>query len=71
MREFPADEKVVSEIETVRTALPAWVISTVELIELRKTPNVLLSTSIRRLLIAKTYRRDRRMAAEVERVASA
>lgn len=34
MREYPADAQVVSEIETVRTALPTWVVSTVELVEL-------------------------------------
>ncbi|MET3900377.1 hypothetical protein ABIB57_004343 [Devosia sp. UYZn731] len=34
MREYPADAQVISEIETVRTALPTWVISTVELVEL-------------------------------------
>lgn len=34
MREYPADEQVVSLIDTVRTALPTWVISTVELVEL-------------------------------------
>ena len=34
MREHAADSAVVSEIETVRVALPAWVISTVELVEL-------------------------------------
>ena len=34
MREYEADATVVSEIETVRTALPTWVISTVELVEL-------------------------------------
>ena len=34
MRDYPTDEKIVSEIETVRIALPTWVISTVELVEL-------------------------------------
>jgi hypothetical protein len=34
MTNYPADEAIVSEIETVRTALPTWVISTVELVEL-------------------------------------
>ena len=34
MREYPADALVVSEIETLRTALPLWVVSTVELVEL-------------------------------------
>ncbi|MGV8951720.1 MAG: hypothetical protein ACOH2M_11505 [Cypionkella sp.] len=34
MRDYPADEQVVPQIETVRTALPTWVISTVELVEL-------------------------------------
>jgi hypothetical protein len=34
MREFPADDHIVQQIETVRTALPTWVISTVELVEL-------------------------------------
>jgi hypothetical protein len=34
MRQYPADEQVVSQIKTVRTALPTWVISTVELVEL-------------------------------------
>ncbi|NDV89538.1 hypothetical protein GTW51_23175 [Aurantimonas aggregata] len=31
---YPADEEVVSEVETLRAALPTWVISTVELVEL-------------------------------------
>jgi hypothetical protein len=34
MKEYLADADVVSEIATVRTALPSWVISTVELVEL-------------------------------------
>ena len=34
MREYLADADVVSEIETVRLALPSWVISTAELVEL-------------------------------------
>jgi hypothetical protein len=34
MRNYPADDQIVSQIETVRTALPTWVISTVELVEL-------------------------------------
>lgn len=34
MTEFLADDDVVAQIETVRTALPQWVISTVELVEL-------------------------------------
>ena len=34
MREYPADDQIVSQIETVRTALPTWVITTVELVEL-------------------------------------
>ncbi|WP_172122339.1 hypothetical protein [Devosia sp. 919] len=34
MQHYPADDQVVSQIETVRTASPEWVISTVELVEL-------------------------------------
>ena len=34
MRDYPADASVVSQIETLRTALPQWVVSTVELVEL-------------------------------------
>jgi hypothetical protein len=34
MREYKADNQVVAEVEIVRTALPTWVISTVELVEL-------------------------------------
>lgn len=34
MREYPADDQVVVDIETVRAALPTWIISTVELVEL-------------------------------------
>ena len=34
MREYPTDGAIVAEIETVRLALPSWVISTVELVEL-------------------------------------
>lgn len=33
MREYPADEQIVAQIETVRTALPTWVVSTAELVE--------------------------------------
>jgi hypothetical protein len=34
MREYPADDSVVSQIEVVRTALPQWVVATAELVEL-------------------------------------
>jgi hypothetical protein len=34
MTDYPADEQIVSQIETLRVALPQWVISTVELVEL-------------------------------------
>ena len=34
MADFSADAQIVSQIETLRTALPQWVISTVELVEL-------------------------------------
>ena len=34
MRDYPADDQVVALIETVRSALPLWVVSTVELVEL-------------------------------------
>ena len=34
MHEYPADADIVSQIATVRTALPTWVVSTVELVEL-------------------------------------
>ena len=34
MRAYPADDQVVSQIETVRIALPTWVISTVDFVEL-------------------------------------
>lgn len=34
MTDYPADAKIVSQIETLRIALPQWVISTVELVEL-------------------------------------
>jgi hypothetical protein len=34
MRNYPADDQVVSQIETVRVALPTWVTSTAELVEL-------------------------------------
>ncbi|RYG98340.1 MAG: hypothetical protein EON57_12695 [Alphaproteobacteria bacterium] len=34
MREYSADALVVSQIELVRTALPLWVVSTAELVEL-------------------------------------
>lgn len=33
MREYPADAQVVGQIETVRTALPLWVVNTSELVE--------------------------------------
>lgn len=34
MYDYPADADIVSQIETVRVALPIWVVSTVELVEL-------------------------------------
>jgi hypothetical protein len=34
MRNYPGDDQVVAQIEIVRTALPTWVVSTVELVEL-------------------------------------
>jgi hypothetical protein len=34
MPNYPADNEVVLQIDTLRSALPAWVISTVELVEL-------------------------------------
>lgn len=34
MRDYPADADIVSQIEAVRVALPTWVVSTVELVEL-------------------------------------
>lgn len=34
MHEYHADGDVVQQVETVRIALPSWVISTVELVEL-------------------------------------
>jgi hypothetical protein len=34
MTNYPADDAVVSEVTTLRTALPTWIISTVELVEL-------------------------------------
>lgn len=34
MRDYPADSEVVSQIDALRSALPSWVISTVELVEL-------------------------------------
>jgi len=34
MTNYPADTAVVTEIETLRLALPKWVVSTVELVEL-------------------------------------
>jgi hypothetical protein len=34
MPNYPADADVVSQVETLRIALPTWVVSTVELVEL-------------------------------------
>lgn len=34
MTDYPADSAIVSEIETLRVALPKWIVSTVELVEL-------------------------------------
>jgi hypothetical protein len=34
MIEYPADDAVVSEVETLRVSLPTWIVSTVELVEL-------------------------------------
>ncbi|UVC09832.1 hypothetical protein IHQ71_04250 [Rhizobium sp. TH2] len=34
MTQYPADDAVVSEVVTLRMALPTWVVSTVELVEL-------------------------------------
>ena len=40
------DQAVVSETEKLRIALPAWVVSTVDLVELAENANVLPGTSI-------------------------
>ena len=29
MQDFPADQDVVTQVETLREALPAWIVSTV------------------------------------------
>lgn len=46
MTNYPANEAVVFEVETVRTALPTWLVSTVELVELAKMPSVMQEWSI-------------------------
>ena len=52
MREYPADDQVVQQIEAVRIALPEWVISTVELVELaenaeRAAVHIIPETAVR------------------------
>jgi hypothetical protein len=52
MTNYPADQSVVSQVETLRLALPTWVISTVELVELsenaeRAARNINLDTADR------------------------
>jgi hypothetical protein len=34
MQEYSADQEVVAQVETLREALPTWIVSTVELVEL-------------------------------------
>jgi hypothetical protein len=34
MPDYPADTAIVTDIETLRTALPTWIVSAVELVEL-------------------------------------
>jgi CHAD domain-containing protein len=34
MTQYPADDAVVSEVETIRIALPTWIVSTAQLVEL-------------------------------------
>jgi hypothetical protein len=34
MHDYPSDAEIVSDLQNVREALPSWVISTVELVEL-------------------------------------
>lgn len=60
MRTYPADDAIVSAIETVRVALPAWVISTVELVELAEN-----AERVGIHITAETADRSRRLIVEV------
>lgn len=60
MRDYPADDDVMSQIETVRDALPSWVVSTVELVELAENAE---RAAVR--IIPETAERSRRLIVEV------
>lgn len=60
MPSFPADETVVHQIETLRIALPTWVISTVELVELAEN-----AERAARNINPETAERSRKLIVEV------
>lgn len=60
MRDYPADDDVMSQIETVRDALPSWVVSTVELVELAENAE---RAAVR--IIPETAERSRSLIVEV------
>ncbi|MDB5622341.1 MAG: hypothetical protein JWR39_904 [Devosia sp.] len=60
MTDYPADAQIVSQIDTVRIALPQWVISTVELVELAENAERAAVQSN-----PQTYDRSRKLIVEV------
>ena len=60
MTNYPSDEHVVSEIDTLRAALPGWVVSTVELVELAENAERAAATVDQR-----TADRSRQLIVEV------
>ncbi len=60
MTDYPADTAIVSEIETLRTALPTWVVSTVELVELAEN-----AERAAREITPETADRSRKLIVEV------
>lgn len=58
MTDYPADNAVISQIETLRVALATWIVSTVELVELAdnaeraaRNPNPATADRSRKLIV--------------------
>lgn len=60
MINYPADDSVVSEIVTLRAALPTWIVSTVELVELAEN-----AERAAKEVNPKTSERSRKLIVEV------
>ncbi|WP_426232222.1 hypothetical protein [Pararhizobium sp. DWP3-4] len=60
MTNYPADEPVVFEVATLRTALPTWIVSTVELVELAGN-----AERAARVVNPETLERSRKLIVEV------